>query len=226
VPIFELSADELARPNRLTLSRLENIMLWPGSPDRRSAAAEAAAAALVRDHIRSLPEVVTTGADVAAVLEIAADAPRMADVQPQAKEAFRRGLIAGRIVHDVIGWREVNSTMAGLQQAKRRIARTCKISISQIENDIWKPYRDVAPFWAAYYTLAKGERDMPFPCSTKQLSNFFGISKYYLRMGSIRGKQAPVNMFNETTVWQLPGDLIIAEVSVSYSRSRNSSTAR
>src|SRR4051794_9628895 len=111
MPIFELSEDELANPTRLTLSRLENLMLWPADTSLQQEAAETAAAVYAIDQARSLPMISATGAEIADLLKLALDALPPTCIQARAKDHFQRGVIAGRIVHGAIGWRNINPTM-------------------------------------------------------------------------------------------------------------------
>ena len=226
MPIFELSEDELANPTRLTLNRLENLMLWPSDPKYQKEASKTAAVTYIVNEARSFSKVLATGAEIADILKLAADALPLTHIQEKAREPFRRGVIAGRIVHDSIGWQSVNPTMAGLQRTKAIISKTLGISISQIENNIWKPYRDVAHFWAAHCTLYLEDAAFPFPCSRNGFIKFLGVSKFYLSRGYSRATQAPTTVLNAKTAWTIDDNLPVCEVPVIATRKANSSTVR
>src|SRR5437868_5856768 len=106
MPVFDLSAEEYALPTRLTLSRLQSLMLWPDDPRQREAAQTAAAAAWITDNLRDISVIESTGADIAAAMEFAANAPPLPQIQSLTLPALRRGMIAGRIVLDAIAWRD------------------------------------------------------------------------------------------------------------------------
>ncbi len=135
-----LPADCLTAPGTAHVVIVASRMLWPGDDDLRHRALGAA----------WCEQVLLSGQLPAprgrAELDFVRSAPKPSDFAEEIKAGYRAGIIAGQILlHALDGM--------SLTAAKQRIAsnlRNDRISVETINHTIWRAYRCVSPYWAAY----------------------------------------------------------------------------
>lgn len=142
-------------------------------------------------------------------------APRAVDLQTKAHQAYRYGLAAGQILTEMIG-ADARNEVVSMVRAKKKVSEHLTVlnarSMSTIENTVWKTFRPVAHFWAAYLDLALEACDQdekyPFPCSVKTLAEFLGTTQSFLERGlSIRADRSARTVLVPDETWTLPTHL-------------------
>ena len=223
MPVLELTADMIGpRRTRLVLGYIELVMLWPGPKDgdHRARALSAGDAVHFQEAIaaRADEPILLSGKDWAASLRRVAEAPRIADLQPEVQRRFRYGMLAGFIFMEAIADRRLIGERRGLQVVKRSVADRFKgqdgfedLSIGKIENTVWGPYRGVAHFWAAWLCSPDGAKGK-FPCALNEVDQFLGLAeKLRLEARSTEARQAgPIQ--DPKTTWIMPGEVQLPPV--------------
>jgi len=209
-PMIDLTAADLETPSRLSLSRLEGIMLWPDDAAARERAAATAASQFIRDAVRDRWAPMPEGhADLADVLGIIAAGDRVADaVQRDAKARFFEGALVGYTICNLIG-EPKNGAATTLKESKRRALEKLRgiagrnFDMKRVDNVIWPRFRPVGHLWAAYFGCSTELQDRTFPCRLADLSHFLAVSEALLQVGSTwRASRAPVALLDKATAWR------------------------
>ena len=184
----------LDAPGALDVAIVEFLMLWPEDEARRSKAMEAAVIRHLTE-LRGLP-IPRSAVEVSDMVRTVSAAPRLTDFTADAKDAFKRGAIAGKIFFEAVGIEHCSSGGANLSRTKKEIAerfsKTLKIRMSEktINNSVWPTYRSVSPFWAAW--LYNWDTTGGFPCNPSDLGMFLATADAFRRRGeTTRTPQSP-----------------------------------
>jgi hypothetical protein len=117
--------------------------------------------------------------------------------------------VAGHILRLTLAGLARDPKSDALGAAKKRVsagfARDSRLSVKTIENQVWKNYRSVAHFWAAFLSL--DDREF-FPCQTKAFRRFLQMAEAYRIAG-------------ETTLIFKSGAVLNAQESFSLPKSMN-----
>jgi hypothetical protein len=189
--VLDLRPDCLVDPSRMDLARIEMMMLWPKDEGLRATALRAIE---LKHAIETKSAPLPKDADeLRAFFEIINSAPRIYELEGSAKEAFTRGMVAGGILRQGVGYSEVDPSQTSLSQVKKRMVGTLgglipkKITEKTINDSIWPMYRSVAAYWAAYSVVGP-----EWPCTTSTLDKFLAIAEEFRRRGeATRGRQSP-----------------------------------
>lgn len=154
-------------------------MLWPADEGTRQAMLNIATIELLLlsgNHPQ--PE---TPSERAAFFRLIRDTPGLASKSEEIKSAFRDGMIAGAILLEALNKPKPTATI------KKRIARAFvgeqRVSVSTIDNRIWRDYRCVAAYWAAY--LALDVQSGVIPCRAADLPRFLALADDFRRRGEV-----------------------------------------
>jgi hypothetical protein len=225
MPVLELTP-EMVGPDRtrLSLSPIENIMLWPDDPTQRSIAANIARATYLQQRVPSEGQVTLPANDFSGMIQSLLSMPALGPFREKAKLPFTHGIVAGLIFLTTLKARQ-SGRNRNLQQIKADIARDPKtmgivsrISPSTIENEIWGPYSSVAHFWGAFlwrsFNRAGARTPAEFPCNIADVLRFLALSDV-LRLAGERCKVGRGRtLLNPGKTWQLPADLPLPTVSL------------
>ena len=135
-------------------------------------------------------------------------APRVEDFTKATKKATRDGAVAGALLLEVVGARDVgreNVRLAGIKSMlAARLSSWGRLSPKTIDNKIWPRYRSVAHFWAAHYLVSRETDSVVFPCQLRELDLFLATADACrLRGETIRS--AP----QSTTPFLRPGEAVM-----------------
>ena len=104
--VLDLRPDCLVDPSRMDLARIEMMMLWPKDEGLRATALRAIE---LKHAIETKSAPLPKDADeLRAFFEIINSAPRIYELEGSAKEAFTRGMVAGGILRQGVGYSEVD----------------------------------------------------------------------------------------------------------------------
>ena len=185
----------LDSPGRLDVAELEVQMLFPDPAEARFRAR--ALEAVTFEHLSQTAAhpIPSTQKEVQKLVRRVSAAPRMDDLAEMGKDRFRRGVIAGKILHDAVGLAAIDPTKAkaSISRTKQVMGRAFwrqRLSEKTINNSVWPVYRCVAHFWAAWLYRA---HDAPsFPCTPNELGLFLAIADEFRRLGeTFRTPQSP-----------------------------------
>lgn len=189
-----LRPDVLQNPSILDVAVLEVLMLWPTDRARR----ERVLKSIVIKHVTDKKgwAAPASSLEVSDLVRLVQDAPRLEEFGEAAKDAMRRGVIAGALLTDVVGLTSMKSSNANLSRLKKRYAEAftkklrIRMSEKTIDNDVWREYRSVAPYWAAWLWLyVPCDR---FPCDPNGLETFLATADAFRIAGeSTRTHQSP-----------------------------------
>lgn len=212
--IIGLDPDCAHNPVRLHLAIIEAAMLWPDNPEARTAWERAA-------RVRFLTSFLEHVEDLASLREfgmLAAHSSRIEDLNPEAQERMKHGLVAGWVLHEAIGRAELIGREVRFGEAAADITRYLektlrgrfRISKKTFDNSIWPRFRSIAHFWAAYASanMGKDDRSRVFPCTLDQLVPFLSTAEAYRLKGeTLRGKHAASPLLRPDETVRLPPDL-------------------
>jgi hypothetical protein len=235
MPCLDLTPDMIGENRtRLTLAYIESVMLWPNDEMQRKRGMEAAKRKNFLETWNSsarqgpLSTITSTVDDLGATFEWLTSAPRLEDVQEEAKRPFTHGVLAGLILGEVLAWNDINPTMSGVGQVMDSIVKRfsgeilLNFSRSSLDNIIWKKYKSVAHFWAAYIIDAEPENSI-FPCKLARTTEFLALAKFFFLRGvKHRGKQSSGFLLNEADSWTVPEILLLPRIEVRWERIKRS----
>jgi hypothetical protein len=163
-----------------------STMLWPDNEKLRKQAMHAVMVDLIF-QAGNHPEP-QMPAERREFVDLIRTAPRVADYDAAVQDGYRRGMIAGEMLREVIIGAEARPNSFKLTAIKKRIASEFvqeRISVSTINNSIWRNYRCVAAYWAAFITVGMPPADRTFPCRPSILGVFLSLADYFRRMAEI-----------------------------------------
>jgi hypothetical protein len=195
--VFNLPVHE--ELSRFDVVLIESFMLWPGENDegQRRQAFERSVVEIWRPGFGALPE--TVNADIFALAD---GAYPLEAIQSWARKPFLHGMIAGKVLHNVLGLIACDPDNASLGKAiemalppdKQLKSSTfdCTISSSTFNHTIWRKYRCAAHLWAAAFSRAMFDNRRDSTCAVGDLPAFLADAEGYRVMGeSQRTKQHP-----------------------------------
>jgi hypothetical protein len=111
-------------------------------------------------------------------------------VSKKFQKYYAHGFFAGELLGATI--REYLATgrfklgvIKGEMAARKFGRRTHDVSLSTIENTIWRRYRPVSHWWAAhvYMTINESETALPVPCPLDRLEEFLAFADFFATKG-------------------------------------------
>jgi hypothetical protein len=115
----------------------------------------------------------------------ALDAVPIKTLQKSTKERHVHGYIAGLILRHVVS--EVlidrNSDKASVGWITKKLSKPSSATSRTIENTIWRDFKKVSHFWAAYDETYDAADQSSFPCKLEHLSDFLSISEAFRTQG-------------------------------------------
>ncbi len=174
-------------------------MLWPDDADARVRAVKASSVEFLRPILAE--------AEIARL----AEEDVLSELQEEVKkERFVRGLICGMVLHEILRLLISGSQEASMSKVIDKCVKpflpkkennnkawpryhAYRISKKTFQNEAWRTFRPVAPFWAAYYAACPSGLRSPadwtratFPCHSAGLGRFLADAEFF----RVRGIQA------------------------------------
>ena len=190
---LELSDDCLSRPMPADLITLGAHMLWPDDADARNGAIKSG-------HLKILISDFVIPQEIAQqIASDALDAVPIKTLQNSAKERLVHGYMAGQILKHVISEVSIdrNSDKASVGWITKKLSKPSSTTSRTIENTIWKDFKKVSHFWAAYEATFDPAGQWSFPCKLENLTDFLSISEAFRIQGE------------GTTPWKSPRPLLL-----------------
>lgn len=226
MPFMEITPEMIGpERTRLSLVYIETLMLWPHDPDQRAEAMKTGTVSFIHDSIANVPSARRSVKDTEWFdwISLAADAMPLRIIHQQSQHHFVQGVIAGELLSAIVGDHASGQSIK-VQSIKNEIIECCasrksdhfRISLSTLENTIWKRYKPVSHLWAAYLGNAL-RGDHVFPCRIGALPEFLGLSEYFRKTGQDiypSRRNEPVLTQNEQ--WIPPSDLELPIVGVTW----------
>lgn len=186
-------ADRAWAPTNYDVAVVAAMMLWPANDAMRRRMLDVATiefALLSGNHPQ--PE---TASERKEFFELIRTTPTLSHYSKDIEEAYRFGMIAGALLRGVIAGTE-NGHPVTLGDMKTRLASKFaaeRISVSTINNRIWKDYRCVAAYWAAHIELSSPDDAGSLPCCCPaDLPRFLAAADELRRRGeAVRVPQSP-----------------------------------
>jgi hypothetical protein len=221
MPTLDLTPEMIGpERSRLVLSYIATVMLYPDDEQKRKRAMDASVAANILvelpDAMGDQDALVLLGpTDLPAMLRILANAPPLSEVQEETKPRIVHGAVAAMILLDALEDRHVGR-QRGLRWVKEKIRKKLlgqvhfeRLSMSTIENRIWRVYRPVAALWAAHSLLAAEYRQAGIkyahPCHVDDVSRFLGLAEALRRDAEgYKLKQYDGTLLDPKTSWAVP----------------------
>ena len=192
---------------------------------KKSRAWEASQAQHIVDNILDQNQPINPD-DLKNLVQTLLSAPRLRDIQEDAKRPYIYGMTAGMILYQMISLSEVSSPVAQLTTIKKRIVakfgskvpQQFRFSLSTVENTIWPQYRVVANLWAAYIAQVIRCQDTAFPCRLELVLEFLAYSEYFRLKGEkLRPKQSPSGtVLKPDVALAVPREISLPEVNISW----------
>jgi hypothetical protein len=204
---LRLRPDSLDRPIRLDLAHVEALMLWPDDDDARERWQRAAIIDEGKDHLDEMPENLLRH-----YARDALNAPRLADLQPEAGKRKIEGLLAGIVLLNATTYAHHAPERAALGIIKQELCDnlrgTYQVQPRTLDNR--NEYRPVAHFWAAYM-LACHHGDRTFPCQIADLATFLATAEALRELAETsNAKKAPGPIMRPGEAARLPDDVVAA----------------
>ncbi len=216
MPVLPITAEELSGPAaRSTIGKVEAVMLFPNDPGLQDRAWASCTADMLLSAIEGGCVELDDLGEPGAVARLLRTAPRAVDLQTKAHQSYRYGLAAGIILMEMIT-ADARNEVVSMVRAKEKVSEHLTVlnarSMGTIENTVWKTFRPVAHFWAAYLCLGSEACDRDeeylFPCSVKALAEFLGTAQSYLERGlSLRAARSARTVLVPDETWTLPARL-------------------
>lgn len=226
MPIIELPMSILTAPTRFDLLPIETAMLHPGEDDSP-----------VRDHISrsalssEIPAMVGSGQmDLsrlepeigAKILEELLNADPLGNIQERAKRPYVEGIAVASLVISLLSKRPGSAnTMAEAKTIGLRVLNDA--GDRNVDNEtmekVWRRYRPVAHWWAAYYHRSIKGSNSSFPCQASEITDLIAHADFFLRVGAehkLSGGKKP-RLLHLDAAWH-PADELIAALPIRYDR--------
>jgi hypothetical protein len=161
------------------LQIVESVMLWPGDPEMQRHAISAAVVTEGLANFHDLSEI-----ELANLLHLSARSLPLEHIQQQIEKPFVRGVVSGHILRLALLENAKNSRSNALGEAKKTASKMFsaarRLSVSTIENQVWKFYRPVAHYWAAFLSL---DDRRAFPCRTDTFVELLSKAEAFRKAG-------------------------------------------
>jgi hypothetical protein len=188
--VLDLRDECLESTTAYDVAVVGSMMLWPADEKLRKQVIHAVMVDLVfQSGNHPHPE---TAAERREFIELIRTAPRASNHDADFRDGYTRGMIAGEVLKEIVFGAELPAGDFTLTAIKKRIASRFiqeRISVSTINNSIWRDYRRVAAYWAAFITIG-----MPttFPCRPAILGVFLSLADDFRRRAeTIHTPQSP-----------------------------------
>jgi hypothetical protein len=237
MPILDLTP-EMIGPEQaeLAVGYIESVMVWPDDEENRRRLKMARQAVELSDLIRSLakqdsPPASLDIADITPITDALAASPRLSDVATARDQRYERGTIAGWILWDAL-LDHHRGTKRGLEVIKRDISNRLlvskhvkRLSISTINNIIWRIFRPVAHLWPAYMlrsaNLRTDGQPVSRPCGPADLLRFLALAEQLRRDGeTCRPRQSDLPILDPARTWKAPPTLHLPDFRIPYTGGR------
>lgn len=231
MPELELTPEMIGPDrDRLTLSYISGVMLWPNDPAQRAQAAEGAYAANMREITNQYAMAVGPDkpgpalGDLVSIFARLANAPPLPQIHRSAQVPFARGVVTGLIFRQALQAYKTGRNR-NLQQIKAAISRALggkpgfeSLSPSTIENLVWTIYRPVAHYWAASALLGYETGATVDPCRLRDLPRFLGLSEALRTDGEQTSTGPGKTLLDPGRTWRVPDSLRLDIPRVEYLR--------
>jgi hypothetical protein len=185
MPVLPLRADCLSRPTQVDVAAVGGVMLWPDDSERIERWRNAAYVAAMEPRLRWMDK-----ADLVSLCELAAKTTPFAEQWEEALGLpLQRGSAVGLVFADMViahvsGERPTLAVVMERYASAPRRRFPWLVSVSRMNNEVWRRYKPVAPLWAAW--VETGQRAQPpafFPCSPDALGDFLGRAEAFRVQG-------------------------------------------
>ena len=177
---LDLGENCLTEPAEYDLAVVGVRMLWPHDPKMRGRYLSAGTFSLLPAAIKHLSVPKPTLAEVSELEKMTLSAPRVEDFTEAMEKATAHGLIAGGVLLEVVGARDVgreNVELAGIKtNLAARLKRWGRMSQKTIDNVVWPRYRSVAHYWTAHILISMETGSGLFPCQMADLDFFLATA--------------------------------------------------
>jgi hypothetical protein len=229
MPLLDLTPDMMRRERcRLAITYLEGVMLWPDDEAKRSRASRSSNAAMIVEAFERIAAVGDTPgllspSDLVIALRELANAPPLNQVHEGSKPALDHAMVAARILIDALNDYHAGE-QRGLSWVKKKVQQQLagkphwgRLSMSTIDNRIWRVYRPVSPLLAASLLLCTGYRDagLPtsFPCKADNLARFLATAEFLRVAGEAYvPKQFNQPLLDPEKTWSVPSGIELPAV--------------
>jgi len=204
VKVLALRSDVLIAPDQIDVAVIELVMLWPDEKARTNVSDQSAAFLFL-----TIADDDNSSNDGSIVSESAREIAKrrmFSGFNDEWEDRMLRGTIAGRLLIESIGLSLLAPELANFSRIKKAIAerfridRGIRMTEKTIDNTVWRTFRPVAAYWAAWIYCGGGQ---PFPCQPDRLKEFLATAESFRRRAeSIHLAQSP----RETIL--LPGETI------------------
>src|SRR5262252_1732091 len=195
-----LTPEPIAAPTRVDIAALEGVMLWPNNAEAQARALLAAICEYYR--LRASADLLDRR-DLLDLLEFQANAPRLAEITWS--ERYIDGIRAGRYLMEVVARISLGQSIKMKTVATKVAALPPAINVHTFENRIWRDYRRVAHFWAAYLHRAKPQ---PFPCALCDFREFIALAEGFRHLGETTNTKQSRKILDASSV-RPPGEVDI-----------------
>jgi hypothetical protein len=233
MPVLDLTPDMMQfEHRRIAITYLDSLMLWPDDEAKRSRASRSSNAAMIVEAFERIAAVDDTPglvwpSDLVITLSELANAPPLDQVHEISKPTIDHAMVAGRILIEALNDHHAGE-QRGLSWVKKKIRQQLagkphwgRLSMSTIDNRIWRVYRRVSPLLAASLLLCAGYRDAglptPFPCKADDLARFLATAEFLRVAGEAYvPKQFDQPLLDPETTWSVPSGIELPAVGLHW----------
>ena len=234
MPTLELTPEIIGpERTRLTLAYIQGVMLWPDDEESRRRLMTACYANEFRYLIRRLAKLDPSPNSVritvlAEVSDLLAASPRLSDLAADRKRRAMHGTIAGQILLDTL-FDHHRGSKRGLgaikQDISQRFARSKNfkgLSISNINNTVWRTFWPVAHLWSAHFVrqhnLVIDGQPTSSPSWLDDLPHFLAVAEQLRRDGeTCHPRRSDQPILDPVKTWKAPSSLDLREFRILYS---------
>jgi hypothetical protein len=172
---FNLRSDCLSSPSEIDVAIVYAAMLWPTNEKLQDEYIRACAWKIALEE-GDLSKI-NSKADKIELARVIRETPTTRTFSDEIKQGYTDGMISGAILSDVLKAAESGKGLT-LGDVIDRIANnfTKQRKSAQTINKIWRDYKPVASYWAAYVRMGSPD-DQAIPCVPTVLGSFLASSK-------------------------------------------------
>jgi hypothetical protein len=189
-----------------------------------AAAAQHVIAGFIEHSTRSERQLSFTQEELISILTFLAGTTPLRDIHQQSKPRTKHGLIAGEILLNQCGKAGcrlgLGATKSSLSERLNGTRLFENLSISTIDNTVWRTYRPVAQLWAAQIvcSVRRRARHLPFgavPCARDDLPFFLACAERLRSIGEAHAsRQHAGPVLEASRTWRLPNGFRLPEFAV------------
>jgi hypothetical protein len=174
----------LGIPTEVDVYKVEGWMLHPDDEVARSEICTTGAVRFVDKHRALLPDGFFRD-----FYSVASNATPVSMIQTSSRKPYWRGMVAGCMLHHALGSRMTGLKGDALAFAAKELSRRFGSGYSvQTNYTIWRKYKKVSHYWAAYISISSGlssdTAPSSFPCTVDQLPGFLAAAEYFCAVGA------------------------------------------